>query len=172
MNTAEHKLVMRRRLAVALLVVMALVAVAPLSDVVAGGTHVADAAPRSTGFQAQDLAKAGSIDDVARQLEDMTRAEGASAVPPWFQREIGMLPQARDVRTDGISVVGFVVDSACDEALAALTAHMEERGWTAVPLGEAEGATFVKKSGVCTWALATCMQTGASTSIVFRCDAE
>ena len=172
MNTAEHKSIMRRRLVVALLVVMALVAVAPLSSVVAGGTHVADAAPRFPGFQAQDLAKAESADDVARQLEDMTRAEGVSTVPSWFQDEIGMLPQARDVRTDGISVVGFVVDSAYDEALAALTAHMKERGWSAVPLGEAEGATFMKQSGVCTWALATCMQTGASTSVVLRCDVE
>ncbi len=89
------------------------------------------------------------------------------AVPDWFDREIGLLPGARDVRVSG-AVVGYVVEGESGDALDALCAHMEERGWTCVLLGGVEGATFVKRTGACAWVLGTCTQTGSATSVVLR----
>ena len=163
----------QRRLIAAAAVVTVLIAIVPISGFLVGDKSAADAnAPAFVGIHAQALAQADDIEGMLNQLEDMARVEGEAPTPAWFQREIGVLPNARDVRTDGTSVVGFLVDGTSDEVLAALTSHMEGRGWIAVPLGEVEGATFVKQTGVCTWVLATCSQTGSVTSVVLRCNAD
>ena len=171
MSGTSQASVMQRRLATALVVVAALIAAVPVSGALVGESRIADTAgPSSVGIRAQALSQAGDIDGLVSQLEETARADGKASVPAWFQREIGFLPGARDVRADGASVVGYLVDVTCDDALAALNAHMKALGWTAIPLGDIAGATFMKQSGACTWALATCTQVGASTSIVFRCN--
>ena len=170
MSERAREAVMRRRLASALLVVVALIASVPVSGAFIGKAPAAETnAPPFTGVHAQALSHAGDIDSMANLLEDMARAGGEASVPAWFQRDIGFLPDARDVRTDGISTVGYLVDDVGDDVLVSLIAHMEARGWTAVPLGDVEGATFVRQAGTCTWALATCTPVGSPTSIVFRC---
>lgn len=162
--------VMRRRLATALFVVVALIAAVPVSGVFVGRAPAVEAeAPRYDGIRVQALSQAGDVDEVANLLEGMARAEGEDAVPAWFRQEIGFLPGARDIRTDGTATVGYLINGDGENGLAAMTAHMASRGWTAVPLGDVSGATFMKRSGACTWALATCTPVGPSTSIVFRC---
>lgn len=164
--------IMQRRLATALFVVTLLVAVAPISGAFVGDSHADEVEARPfAGIEAQALSHAGDAEGVVARLENMAGAGGETVAPVWFRREVAYLPNARDVRADGSSVVGYLVEGACDDVLDDLIAHMEVRGWTAVPLGEACGATFVKRSGTCTWALATCTQVGAATSIVFRCNA-
>lgn len=98
-------------------------------------------------------------------------ASSGDAQPPGsFAAEVGFLPGARDVRVDETgSVVGYVVDGEAAGTAVALTRHMEARGWSAVSLGDVEGATFVKPDGACTWVLATCTQAGRYTSVVMRC---
>lgn len=172
MNVKAPTPIAYRRLATALFVVAALIAAAPLSSVLAGKANTANTVVfPPAGMRAHALAQAEDAESAVSQLESMARAEGGKPVPPWFDREIGFLPGSRDARVDGGTVVGFLVDGTCDDVCAALIAHMQARGWTSVPLGEVEGATFMKQSGICTWTLATCTQVGSATSVVLRCNA-
>ena len=103
------------------------------------------------------------------RIEELAESTDAQ-VPDAFAREIGFPPGAADIRVDETgTVVGYSVAEDADCALDGLKEHMESLGWTAVPLGGEKGATFVKSSGACTWALATCTQIGDGTSVVMRC---
>lgn len=170
MSGQSSEAVMRRRFAMALFVAAVLVASVPVSDAFVGRAPAVEAeASHFTGIRAQALSQADDIDEIANLLEGMAHAEGEEAMPSWFKREIGFLPGARDIRTDGTATVGYLVNGESEGVLSELFAHMGSLGWTAVPLGDVSGATFMKRSGACTWALATCTPVGPSTSIVFRC---
>lgn len=94
---------------------------------------------------------------------------GVEVLPKGFEDEIGLLPGGHDVRAnDDGSVVGCVVGKTEKEAYQMLVDHMEQKGWSAVPLGIENGATFMKEGGNFTWVLATCTQVGNETSIVYR----
>ena len=166
-----------RRLAAAACIVAAIVGFAPAVDAVAQAAHAGGQAAgddvrlaaSSVGIDAALFAGAGDVDEALGKLEALAAAP-ADDVAESFERDIGFLPGARDVRASG-PVVGYLVDGGCDEVMEALQAHMAGRGWTCVPLGGIDGATFVKRSGACTWALATCTQVGDATSVVVRSDA-
>lgn len=120
------------------------------------------------GVRADSVLRAASPNEVLENIDRLVM-QGGEPVPEWFQAEVGLLPNARDVRTGSAGrVVGYVVDCDVDEALACLEAHMGALGWTGVPLGQGDGFTFVKSSGSCTWALVTCTQVGSATSVVLR----
>lgn len=101
-------------------------------------------------------------------LEDALASE-RNRPPESFEAEIGLLPGCRDVRANAAgNVVGYLVDTPPDATLENLCAHMEQRGWTSVPLGGVTGATFLKGEGACTWTMATLTQVDESTCIVMR----
>ena len=157
---------MTARLAKAIAVVAALVLAVPCSGVVCGRVsdeQPAGSAPAGIGAAAL-IGQGGDAQDLIERIEEA--ADGGIGQPPaWFSEEIGVLPDARDVRASG-AVVGYMVDAESQATLEALRMHMEGRGWTCVPSTEAGAATFVKESGQCTWAFATCVQVGPSTSVV------
>lgn len=156
------------RLAKAIAIVAALVLVAPVSQWAFGGTSDASVVPQaSAGLDAASLLEGGDPEAVLTRLEETAAIE--QEAPQWFQRELALPSEARDVRTSG-SVVSYIVEGESGQALEKVKALMAAKGWTCVPLGQAEGATFLKETGSCTWALATCTQVGSATNVVFRCD--
>lgn len=154
----------------ALAIVLAIVLMVPGVEAIARFAHSANAQTVSTSeLSASSLIDSFDAEASLERIEQAASIEGR-ALPPSFGEEIGMLPGARDIRMneDG-SVIGYVVDREGDETLSQLRKHMEQKGWTAVDLDEACGATFVKAEGSITWALATCTQVGSATSVVIRC---
>lgn len=153
----------------ALAIVIALVFVAPALDYALGGVgEVHGVEAEQVGIDLSALSQTGDANSVLDGIEVMANPRGLP--PTWFEEEIGVLPGAYDVRASG-PVVGYSVQQECDEAVRLLKTHMINHGWTCVSLGSVEGATFVKDSGACTWALATCTQVGSTTSVVIRCNA-
>lgn len=168
--TNYHLLPERFRLLKAIAIVVAIVVAAPGVDAVARYAATPQRASAAVGgIDAGFLLESGDASTALDRIEGLSSGEAAD-VPRAFSEEVGFLPDARDVRAsiDG-AVVGYVVDSGADDALRRLIGHMQLRGWTEVPLGEVEGATFVKREGSCRWALATCTQVGAATNVVVRC---
>ena len=127
-----------------------------------------EASASDAGLDAASLTGAGDAFAALERIEGVASA-GDADVPAAFSEEIGFLPGASDIRVGGDgSVVGYTVSLSSSIAYEQVVAHMEARGWTTAALGDMQGATFVKQSGACTWALATCTQVGSSTSIVWR----
>ena len=163
---------LRVRRTKAVIVVLVLVLAAPGIDVIlhaAGEERVSSA--ESDGVDVDSVTSEVDAFAALNRLENDLEGGGAD-ISTAFAQEVGFLPNARDVRASGDgSVVGYVVDGEASEVLSCLTDRMESCGWTTVPLGYADGATFVKSEGACTWALTTCTQVGSVTSVVTRCSA-
>lgn len=161
--------IQKKRLACACAIVVATIAAAPLSGALAGQPAAAQTPTISEGLRASDVVNEPDPLQALSKLE--LAAECAPYyLPPYFEQEIGLLAGARDVRVseDGC-VVGYVMDESPPETFERLCMHMRGAGWTEVPLGNIMGATFIKEEGSCTWALASCVEVGCSTSVVFRC---
>ena len=158
------------RLAKAIAIVGALVVAAPasglLDDAFSGNT---DANSVDAGLDATEVVVGFDPLVSLDRLEVLANAE-PSALPRYFDEEIGLLPGALDVRvnSDG-SIVGYVVDNAAENAHQLVSQHMEAAGWSEVNLGAVQGSTYLKDSGLCRWALATFTQVGSVTSVVYRC---
>ena len=159
----------RFRLVMATVLVTVIVFAAPLVDAAFFSEIEAnDLAAEHAGLQAESVLQAGSIDEALEAIEQAV-VQDQEELPDWFQAEVGLLPDARDVRVGNAGqVVGYVVDCDLDQALSSFEEHMESLGWKGVPLGQADGFTFIKSSGTCTWALVTCTQIASATSIVIR----
>lgn len=158
--------VQARRAASAAALVAALLALVALSGQACGGQ--AGRGPVSpAGFTARVLSQHEDPVEALLALEAATAPDGAA--PPAFEREIGLPAGCRDIRSaqDG-SVVGYTVDCDSARALREVGSLMAQRGWTEVPLGQAQGASFLKRDGELGWAVVTCTQVGASTSVVVR----
>ena len=161
------------RLVAAAAIVAAIVFAAPVANALgfpdAGEAGLAGGSARTRmALRADEVISASSADEAIERLERVA-SQGEAEAPEWFLAEVGLLPDARDVRVDDSGqVVGYVVDCRVDETLDSLNTLMESRGWTAVPLGQVDGFTFIRQSGSCTWALVTCTQVGAATSVVIR----
>ena len=163
----------RYRIVKATAIVLALVLVAPGADVVVRfAAQPSEAVAVSGGSGAIDSSELLDTRDVFGSLERIEGVAAAAdaAVPEAFADEVGFLEGARDVRVSADDkVVGYVVDDDSESVLVRLVGLMEARGWKSVDLGEAQGCTFVKSGGSCTWALATCTQVGENTSVSVRC---
>ena len=166
--------IMKTRAAKAIAIVVALLCAIPAANALAGGG--VDAAPPQAGLNATEIVGDGSALGILDRLEkkaanadsDADAGFGAT-VSQDFEREIGLPPSCRSVRVDETgTVTSCVVDGNSDDALASETRRMQEHGWSAVPLGAVEGATFVKADGSLAWCMVTCTQVGPSTSIVYR----
>lgn len=159
-----------RRLGVASCLVAALVLLVPVYDLALGGAErPADGA--SAALDLSSVLQAPDAESALARLEDAAEV-GLSVhakLPEALQREVGVPDGARDVRVADGGVFGYVVDVPPAQAMDQLTSHLALRGWSGVPLGGLDGATFVKEGGTCTWALATCTQVGDVTSVVVRC---
>ena len=161
------------RLVAAAAIVAAIVFAAPVANALgfpdAGEAGLAgDYANVRSGLRAQDVMSASDAAGILENLERIV-SQGETEAPEWFRDEVGLLPGARDVRVEAAGrVVGYVVDCGVSEALARIREDVQSRGWTVVPLGEADGFTLVRQSGSCTWALVTCTQVGTATSVVVR----
>lgn len=157
------------RLVTAIALVAVVVFAVPTVDAVffsRGG--MAGIAETGAGLQAEPILNAGNIDEVLESIEQAVVQDEGEA-PDWFEAEVGLLPDARDIRVGNSGkVVGYVVDCDTEQARASLKEHMEELGWKCVSLGQVDGFTFIKSSGACTWALATCTQVASATSVVIR----
>ena len=161
----------QRRLTAALFVVAIAVSSVPLADLLHSSAHAqASVDAGSAGVDVGALAGAGDIESALAALDELADIGSSGAVSAEFEREIGLLPGAHDVLISG-SVVGYLIEGESAQVEQELQVHMAARGWTSVPLGELEGATFVKPSGDCTWALVTCTQVGDVTSVVVRSNA-
>ena len=158
-----------KRLACACAIVLAAISAVPLSGMLASQPAAAQAPATSGGLRASDIVNEPDPLQALDKLE--LAAESAPCrLPLYFEQEIGLPIGARDVRVNGDgSVVGYVMDESPPTAFNRIRSQMEDAGWTEVPLGSILGATFVKAGGSCTWALASCVEVGCSTSVVFRC---
>lgn len=163
----------RYRLLKAVAVVLAILLSAPGVDVVVRlVTNPEKASAVNGDGRVLDSSALLDAQDAFGSLERIEGAAQASNREPSqaFFDEVGFLAGAQDVRVSSTGdVVGYVVDEDCEEAFDRLCVHMEALGWTAIPLGAIEGATFVKSSGAITWALVTCTHAGDGTSVVVRC---
>lgn len=162
--------IQKKRLACAFVIVAVAIAAVPLSGVLTGEPAAAAQTPMiSEGIRASDVV---NEPDPLQALDKLEAAADrySCKLPSYFEQEIGLLADARDVRVneDGC-VVGYVMDESPSTVLELLRTHMRNAGWAEIPLGDISGATFVKEDGSCTWALASCIEVGCSTSVVFRC---
>lgn len=166
----EEVLASRSKMAVALtaLIVFAV----PAADVALGahGARAADGTAGPRGVSASAILGDGGPEGMLLRLEEAA-GEVDGEVPEGFLREVGLPQECRDVRTDGDGgVVGCTVEGDAREVLEGIELRMRGLGWTSVPLGNGEGATFVKEGGSITWVMVTCTQVGPATSVVFRCN--
>ena len=159
-----------KRLACACAIVLAAISAIPLSGMLTGQPTAAAQVPTASGgFRASDIVNESDPFQALDKLELATEC-APCRLPSYFEQEIGLPAGVRDVRVnDDGSVVGYVMDESPPTAFKRLCSHMEDAGWTEVPLGSILGATFVKAGGSCTWALASCVEVGCSTSIAIRC---
>ncbi|MBQ9043539.1 MAG: hypothetical protein IJ111_12095 [Eggerthellaceae bacterium] len=170
MTDAEKRSWQLKRCALAIAIVAAVVSIAPISKAALGAVSAKpDAGSSFEPLRAQEVLAVGDPEAVLANIgriaeEDAMALESA---PDGFMEEIGLIAGARDLRMSG-SVVGFAVDDSGADVLEMLCAHMEQRGWTGVPFGGAEGATFLKEGGRYSWALAVCTQVGDATSVVIQ----
>lgn len=158
------------RLAKAVSIVAALVLLVPVVDSLgAFGDGEVAIASSSGGIDAQTII--GDADPLGFVERVGGAADASGTMPPAaFIEEVGLLPGCRDVRVNATgAIVSYIVDAPADSVAAELGVRMAERGWNEVALGAVEGSTYVKDEGSCVWALATCIQVGSSTSVVFRC---
>lgn len=160
----------RSRLRMACVIVVVLVFGVPVTDALVsrgkGNSLPSEASAVDAGLRSIDE---GDFDSFLDHLDAMAEGESGE-LPKYFLAEIGVPGNCRDIRVDSTgTVVGYVVDGDVESALGDLERRLTSRGWQGVLLGGIDGMTFVKEGGECTWALATCTQTGSSTSVVFRC---
>lgn len=162
--------VQKRRLAVAIALVACALALVPVSGAVFVGLQTSQ--PLLAGeeeIRAVEIVDERDAQGTLSRIEELAQA-GKQSAPEFFETEIGLLVGARDVRTSGAGrVVGYLVDGDFQETFESVCKLMARSGWTEVSMGEMQGATFVKKGGVCTWALVTCTQVGSATAVVYRC---
>lgn len=152
----------------AVLIVAALVLAVPIVDLVvvradAAEPGLQEASP--VGIDAGSLASLGDPGVALDYLEGLASAD--DAVPLWLEQDVGLPASARDVRVSG-SVASYMLECDSAQAFAIVREHMVSHGWSCVLLGGADGATFVKDGGACTWALVTCTQVDEATCVVIR----
>lgn len=154
-------------------ITLMLVIAAPVANVLIGGGvgPAAEAEVAAEGIRARDLVGAGDPFEALLELEGVA-GRSRFELPPWFEEEVGLPPDCRDVRADPCAgVMGCVVDGSSDRVFAGVRQGMQDAGWRVVPIGGVDGATFVKEEGRCRWVMVTCTQVGEATSIVYRCGA-
>lgn len=156
-------------MAKAVAITAGLVLCVPAIDALGIWDEEAVAPAANVGIDARAIVGNGDPDGFIERVQKVASPKDAD-LPPAFAREIGLPFGYRDVRVDSTgAVVSCIVDSAADVVSDAVGKRMVERGWREVPLGSVEGATYVKDSGSCTWALVTCTQAGDATAVVYRC---
>ena len=156
--------------------IRAVVAIAMLVGIPFAGEFLNDGSQKDEARQSVNVAAlhaegwiGGSVETLLDGLEERL-ADSIGAAPEVFEREIGFLPNARDVRvSDGGQVVGYVVEGEERAVAADVETLLLAKGWAALPLEGVSGATFAKNSGCLRWALATCTQVSNAVSVVTRC---
>ena len=134
-----------------------------------GATGAEEASLAQAGIDARTLIGRGDALGFLSRLEEASTIEEA-AVPEAFEEEVGLPVKYRDLRvSESGTVIGFVVDASAEAAASDVRSRMAKGGWSEVPLGSIEGATFVKAGGKCSWTLVTCTQAGPATNVVYRC---
>ena len=107
---------------------------------------------------------------VRRALSDAGIAgELGSGAPAWFEEEV--LPSAglSDLMaTDDWSVVGYSSELTPEEEMSKLCDLLAARGWSGYESGVVGAATFGKDEGACRWMLVSCVDSGATTSVVLQ----
>ena len=158
--------VQTRRLVIACVIVVCLIALPPVTGAVINGMRGGPA----EGAGQSSLVQAG-LDPYSMLNRVQERAESTLGSPPEaFMREIGLLPGAYDVRvSQDEGIVGYEVELGSAEASEQLDTLLEDAGWVSVPLGGVDGATYLKSEGEYRWVLVTTTWVGASTSVVIRC---
>ena len=150
-----------RRLAKAVAVVVAMFAALGVCSALGQGA----APPEEEAVDDPFLDGSMSADVLERVQTMLQKGEGAPTED--FLREIGVLEGSRNTRASG-NVVGYIVDEDPSIVWGRIEEMMQGRCWEERPMSGALGAMFVKRGGVCTWALITCNQVGAATSVVVR----
>ena len=162
--------IQRKRLAMAVAIVVVLAAVVPITGLaVEGASEPLSQAATNGGIRAADVVNGVDAQEMLSRIEALAQS-GQGQLPAYFEKEIGLLEGARDARANDTGrVVGYLVDDTSCETLDRIRENMGQAGWSEVSLGQAEGATFMKEDGRCPWALVTCTQVGSATAVVFRC---
>ena len=169
MNAAPSNSEQRTRILRAVAIVFAMLLAIPCVNAMLEATSGLEQTTVAEGIDSKAIMRFEDPFDALDILEGMASADGAE-IPEALSQEVGFIAGARDIRIDASgTVIGYSVSGQSSGTLANLTEHMRALGWSSVPLGGMEGATFVKQDGEYTWALATCTQAGDSTSVVVRC---
>ena len=154
-------------------IVGAIVIAVPISSLFNGALFEStDASHVDRGIDAAGLVAGLDPRASLERLEEFANAV-PSALPHYFEEEIGLPAGASDVRvsSDG-SIVGCVIDGEVEKAHQLVSQRMVASGWSEVDLGAVRGSTYMKSTGSCRWALTTLTQVGSATSIVYRCVVE
>ncbi|WP_165056994.1 hypothetical protein [Adlercreutzia sp. ZJ176] len=150
----------------------------PAKEAAAAGLQAGEALAREAAESAHAEADAAAGPAHVRDLtgrmlagEDVLTGELAAAgeAPRWFADELFPLADEEDVMaSDGWTVVGFSMGCGAQEALEDVAARLREHGWQGYESGVAGVATFEKEEGTCRWAMVSCAQMPAGTSVVVR----
>lgn len=116
-------------------------------------------------FAESDLSGFGNDAD-----EEQERQAAAScAVPQGFEDEVVGVAGRADVRVlEGCGIVGFVESGNAESVFDGLLGDLSSKGWLQIESGRAACGTFVKEDGFYRWIFVTCVQVGASTSVVVQ----
>lgn len=120
------------------------------------------------GIDASDLIGDGSAFGFLSRLEEASASE-KTFMSETFKQEVGMPHAYRDFRaSDDGTVASCLVDAPSGSVSDDVLLQMIGKGWSDIPLGSIEGATYVKAGGRYTWMLVTCTQVGEATNVVYR----
>ena len=101
-----------------------------------------------------------------KAIEELVDLE-ETPLPDAFSREVWIPDDCRELRVGaGGNVVGFTVGGSSEPVLDMISAKLRSRGWTAVSLGDVQGATFLKQKGFYRWLMVACVEVGDDTSVV------
>lgn len=160
--------IMERRALTATFCVAAMLVAIPCIDALtipASGIQPAQEEP--AGLSIAALQETSDPMKVLDRLE--ADIEAHDEIPNALKSEAFIPEKCRSLRmsADG-AVMSYVMDSPLEDASAFVQSGMEALGWSAIPLGNGSGATYVKRRGTYTWALVTCTQVANSTVVVVR----
>lgn len=101
-----------------------------------------------------------------KQIEALGNT-GFAQIDARIVSEIPLPDEANAVRYDEQSgLFGFEVEGDSQSTLDYLSMLWEQQGWRGFPLGQMDGATFVKEGGAYQWMMVACTQLGTRVCVV------
>lgn len=135
----------------------------------AAGDASAEEGDGAEDAQDADGSGEGLLEALAALVAPSQGVDAGDEAPEAFQEEVLALSGREDVRVDeDAGIVGFTASGEAEEVFDALSAELEEGGWSGVDSGVAGWGTFVKGEGFYRWVAVACVQVGDAVSVVVQ----